>query len=71
MPIVHARDAAQAKIAAIGSVNPRAGGPVNQAIQFVKKTLRGLCSGLSAIRSSSIAKSFRRLEAVDRNAQRA
>lgn len=39
MPLVHARDAAQARIAAIGSVNPRAGGPVNQAIQFVKKTV--------------------------------
>jgi O-antigen chain-terminating methyltransferase len=39
MPLVHARDAAQAKIAAIGSVNPRAGGPVNQAIQFVKKSV--------------------------------
>ena len=38
-PVVHARDAAQAKIAAIGSVNPRAGGPINQAIQFVKKTI--------------------------------
>ncbi len=38
-PVVHARDAAQAKIAAIGSVNPRAGGPVNGAIQFVKKTI--------------------------------
>ena len=39
MPLVHARDAAQAKIAAIGSVNPRAGGLVNQAIQIVKKTI--------------------------------
>jgi 2-polyprenyl-3-methyl-5-hydroxy-6-metoxy-1,4-benzoquinol methylase len=39
MPVVHARDAAQSKIAAIGSVNPRAGGVVNQAIQFVKKTI--------------------------------
>jgi O-antigen chain-terminating methyltransferase len=39
MPVVHARDAAQAKIAAIGSVNPRSGGAVNQAIQFVKKTI--------------------------------
>ena len=39
MPIVHARDAAQAKIAAIGSVNPRAGGPLNALIQFVKKTI--------------------------------
>lgn len=43
MPVVHARDAAQAKIAAIGSVNPRAGGPLNWAIQTVKKTIaRGL-----------------------------
>lgn len=39
MPIVHARDAAQAKIAAIGSVNPRAGGAVNSFIQFFKKTI--------------------------------
>ena len=39
MPVVHARDAAQAKIAAIGSVNPRAGGLVNKIIQFVKKTI--------------------------------
>jgi 2-polyprenyl-3-methyl-5-hydroxy-6-metoxy-1,4-benzoquinol methylase len=39
MPVVHARDAAQAKIAAIGSVNPRAGGPVNWAVQAVKKTI--------------------------------
>jgi O-antigen chain-terminating methyltransferase len=43
MPIVHARDAAQAKIAAIGSVNPRTGGPVNRIIQTLKKTIaRGL-----------------------------
>jgi 2-polyprenyl-3-methyl-5-hydroxy-6-metoxy-1,4-benzoquinol methylase len=42
-PVVHARDAAQAKMAAIGSVNPRAGGLVNRAIQAVKKTIaRGL-----------------------------
>ena len=39
MPIVHARDAAQAKIASIGSVNPRAGGLANQIIQWVKKTI--------------------------------
>lgn len=39
MPLVHARDAAQAKIAAIGSVNPRAGGLLNQAIQRVKKAI--------------------------------
>lgn len=43
MPILHARDAAQAKMAAIGSVNPRAGGIVNDAIQRVKRTVaRGL-----------------------------
>lgn len=43
MPIVHARDAAQAKIAAIGGVNPRAGGVVNRAIQGMKKSIaRGL-----------------------------
>ena len=39
MPLVHARDAAQAKIAAIGSVNPRAGGLLNKLIQVVKKTI--------------------------------
>jgi O-antigen chain-terminating methyltransferase len=43
MPIVHARDAAEAKVAAIGSVNPRAGGPVNSAIQFTKRQIaRGM-----------------------------
>jgi O-antigen chain-terminating methyltransferase len=39
LPIVCARDAAQAKIAAIGSVNPRAGGILNRLIQFVKRTI--------------------------------
>lgn len=39
MPLVHARDAAQAKVAAIGSVNPRAGGPINHAIQAVKRLI--------------------------------
>lgn len=39
MPLVHARDAAQAKVAAIGGVNPRAGGVLNRAIQFVKKSI--------------------------------
>jgi O-antigen chain-terminating methyltransferase len=43
MPLMHARDAAQAKVAAIGSLNPRAGGIVNRAIQSVKKAIaRGL-----------------------------
>jgi len=35
----HARDAALAKSAAIGTVNPRPPGPVNNAIQGVKKTV--------------------------------
>ncbi len=39
MPLLHARDAAQSKIAAIGSVNPRAGGLINGAVQAVKKTI--------------------------------
>jgi O-antigen chain-terminating methyltransferase len=39
MPLVEARDAAQAKIAAIGSVNPRKGGFVNNLIQSLKKTV--------------------------------
>lgn len=39
MPLLHARDAAEAKVAAIGSVNPREAGPVNAAIQFVKRTI--------------------------------
>ena len=39
LPVMHARDAAQAKMAAIGSVNPRRGGPVNAGIQIVKKTI--------------------------------
>jgi 2-polyprenyl-3-methyl-5-hydroxy-6-metoxy-1,4-benzoquinol methylase len=39
MPLLHARDAAQAKIAAIGSVNPRAGGLANSAIQAIKQVV--------------------------------
>lgn len=43
LPILHARDAAEAKVAAIGSVNPRPGGPVNAVIQSVKRQIaRGL-----------------------------
>jgi len=37
MPLVHARDAAEAKIAAIGTVNPRAPGFANSIIQSVKR----------------------------------
>jgi hypothetical protein len=36
MPVLHARDAAEAKVAAIGTVNPRPGGPLNATIQFFK-----------------------------------
>ena len=43
MPLAHARDAAEAKIAAIGSVNPRPPGLVNSLIQAAKGTIaRGL-----------------------------
>jgi len=43
MPLVHARDAAEAKVAAIGSVNPRPRGPLNWLIQSVKHSVsRGL-----------------------------
>lgn len=37
LPILHARDAAEAKVAAIGSVNPRPPGLLNSAIQKVKR----------------------------------
>jgi len=36
MPLVHARDAAQAKVAAIGTVNPRPPGLLNSAVQSAK-----------------------------------
>ncbi len=39
LPILHARDAAFAKAAAIGRVNPRAGGVVNAVIQSVKSLI--------------------------------
>jgi 2-polyprenyl-3-methyl-5-hydroxy-6-metoxy-1,4-benzoquinol methylase len=39
LPLVHARDAALGKVAAIGSVNPRAGGLVNSIVQGWKKFL--------------------------------
>jgi len=37
MPLVEARDAAEAKVASIGSVNPRPGGPLNAIAQAVKR----------------------------------
>ncbi len=39
MPMVHARDAADAKVAAIGTVNPRAGGLVNSIVQAGKRAI--------------------------------
>ena len=39
MELVHARDAALGKVAAIGTVNPRRGGPVNWVVQSWKKLL--------------------------------
>src|SRR5213083_623654 len=43
MPLVHARDAAESKVAAIGTVNPRRGGAVNAVVQRFKRMIsRGL-----------------------------
>jgi 2-polyprenyl-3-methyl-5-hydroxy-6-metoxy-1,4-benzoquinol methylase len=39
MPLLHARDAAEAKVASIGTVNPRPGGLKNSLIQTVKRTI--------------------------------
>jgi O-antigen chain-terminating methyltransferase len=39
MPILHARDAAEAKVAAIGTVNPRPAGFANNIIQSVKRNI--------------------------------
>lgn len=41
-PLVRARDAALAKVAAIGTVNPRQGGPLNSLAQAVKRTVARL-----------------------------
>ena len=37
MPLVHARDSALGKVAAIGTVNPRRGGPLNSLVQAWKR----------------------------------
>jgi O-antigen chain-terminating methyltransferase len=37
MPLVHARDSALGKVAAIGTVNPRPGGPINWVVQTWKQ----------------------------------
>ena len=36
-PLTHARDAAEGKVASIGTVNPRRGGPLNALIQAMKR----------------------------------
>lgn len=69
MPVVHARDAAQARIASIGSVNPRAGGLSNQLIQGVKKTisrsLQWFVRGQIAFNRESLAATESILEALN------
>lgn len=42
LPLLQARDRAEAKVAAIGTVNPRAGGPLNALIQGCKRTVARL-----------------------------
>src|SRR5262245_4956766 len=43
LPVLHARDAAASKVAAIGSVNPRPPGIFNNLIQSIKRSVsRGL-----------------------------
>ncbi len=37
MPLLHARDAAEAKVASIGTVNPRPPGLANSIIQWIKR----------------------------------
>ena len=37
LPLIHARDAAMGKVAAIGTVNPRRGGPLNAVLQASKR----------------------------------
>jgi O-antigen chain-terminating methyltransferase len=39
LPVLHARDAAQSKVAAIGTVNPRPPGLANNIVQFVKQSI--------------------------------
>ena len=39
MPLLHARDAAEAKVAAIGTVNPRPPGLVSSTVQFFKRLI--------------------------------
>lgn len=69
MPVVHARDAAQARVASIGSVNPRAGGLANTLIQGAKKTLarafQWFVRGQIAFNRESLAATEAILEALN------
>jgi hypothetical protein len=51
MPILHARDAADAKVAAIGSVNPRPSGPV----WWVTSVIPRICSANRRASTASFA----------------
>ncbi|HUI77834.1 MAG TPA: class I SAM-dependent methyltransferase [Bryobacteraceae bacterium] len=42
LPLLHARDAAASKVASIGTVNPRRGGPVNALVQAWKRLVARL-----------------------------
>ena len=55
LPILHARDAAYAKVASIGSVNPRRGGPLTRSSKESSGWCRERWTGTCAIRWSSIA----------------
>ena len=56
MPLVHARDAAEAKVAAIGTVNPRPPGFKNNLIQSCQASgMRVRWTGTCGSRWSSIA----------------
>ena len=52
-PLLHARDAAEAKVASIGSVNPRPPGLSNFAAQRVKRLVARAWTGTCATRWSS------------------
>ncbi|MCU1326601.1 MAG: Methyltransferase type 11 [Bryobacterales bacterium] len=69
MPVVHARDAAQARVASIGSVNPRPGGLKNSVIQAFKKSIarafQWFVRGQVAFNQESLAATEAVLEALN------
>ena len=64
MPLVHARDAALGKVAAIGTVNPRPGGLVNSLVRAWKRWSRACWTGTCASRWSSTARSMACIDAA-------